>query len=50
MERRDSCNLISKIFRFLQLLCENNNKAMKSYIQNQIDTSLQVKYTSVSFI
>ena len=49
-ERKHSCSLISKLYRFLQLLCENNNKSMKSYIQNQIDSSLQVKYTSISFI
>ena len=39
-----------RAFKFLQLLCENNNKYMKEYIQNQEDEDGRVKYTSINFI
>jgi hypothetical protein len=49
-ERRLSCQLLSHSFHFLQLLCENDNHAMKDYISYQLDKEDHVKYMSKNFI
>ncbi|CAD8077595.1 unnamed protein product [Paramecium sonneborni] len=43
-------NLLNKSFRFLQLLCENNNVKMKNFIRQQIETDLNPKIGSINFI
>ena len=41
---------LCRIFRFLQLLCENNNIAMKNFLLRQANEDGGVKVTSINFI
>lgn len=42
--------MLRKVFRFLQLLCENDNQEMKKYVFSQTNEQGVVKYMSVNFI
>ncbi len=44
------CKLLCDVFRFLQLLCENNNRRMKDYVFSQCDEQDKIKYLSVNFV
>lgn len=49
-ERKVVSKLLCDVFRFLQLLCENNNRKMKNYIFSQFDEHDKIKYLSVNFV
>ena len=49
-ERKVVCKLLCDVFRFLQLLCENNNRKMKDYVFSQYDEQDKIKYLSVNFV
>lgn len=42
--------MLRRVFRFLQLLCENDNQEMKKYVFSQTNEQGVVKYMSVNFI
>ncbi|CAD8078308.1 unnamed protein product [Paramecium sonneborni] len=48
--KEEFINLLNRSFRFLQLLCENNNVKMKNFIRQQIDPDLNPKIGSINFI
>ncbi|CAD8065958.1 unnamed protein product [Paramecium primaurelia] len=48
--KEDFINLLNRSFRFLQLLCENNNVQMKNFIRQQIEPDLNPKIGSINFI
>ncbi|CAK78094.1 unnamed protein product (macronuclear) [Paramecium tetraurelia] len=48
--KEEFINLLNRSFRFLQLLCENNNVQMKNFIRQQIDPDLNPKIGSINFI
>jgi hypothetical protein len=41
---------LCRIFRFLQLFCENNNVDMKKFLLEQINEDEQKKTNSINFI
>ena len=41
---------LCRIFRFLQLFCENNNKDMKKFLSEQINEDEIKKTNSINFI
>jgi hypothetical protein len=41
---------LKKTFRFLQLLCENDNQELKRYIYQQINKDKVIKYMSINFL
>lgn len=41
---------LCRIFRFLQLFCENNNKDMKKFLSLQINEDDSTKPNSINFI
>lgn len=41
---------LCRIFRFLQLFCENNNKEMKKFLKMQINNDDKNKTNSINFI
>ena len=41
---------LCRIFRFLQLFCENNNVHMKKFLLEQINDDSQKKTNSINFI
>lgn len=49
-EKKNFCLMMKRIFRFLQLLCENDNQLLKKYIYKQINEDKEVKYMSVNFL
>lgn len=49
-ERKLACELLANAFRFLQLLCENNNHVLKEYVYNQLDKDDHIKYMTKNFI
>lgn len=49
-EKKNICEILKKIFRFLQLLCENDNQELKKYIFRQTNDNKVVKYMSVNFL
>jgi hypothetical protein len=44
------CDILKRTFRFLQLLCENDNQDLKKYIYSQTNENGIVKYMSINFI
>jgi hypothetical protein len=48
--KKEKSNALSRLFRFMQLLCENNNVEMKKFIRLQIDENGQERANSVNFI
>jgi hypothetical protein len=43
-------DVLKRSFRFLQLLCENDNQDLKKYIYSQTNETGVVKYLSINFI
>ena len=41
---------LCRIFRFLQLFCENNNVSMKKFLMTQVNDNGSVKVASMNFI
>jgi hypothetical protein len=41
---------LCRIFRFLQLFCENNNVKMKHFLRQQVNDDETKKTTSINFI
>lgn len=41
---------LSRVYRFLQLLCEGNNSEMKNYIRGQVDADGKIKTANFDFI
>lgn len=49
-EKKQVCQILKRIFRFLQLLCENDNQNLKRYVFSQVNEANVVKYMSINFI
>jgi hypothetical protein len=50
VSKREKSNALNRIFRFLQLLCENNNVEMKKFIRLQRDEDGSERPNSINFI
>lgn len=46
----DNEKAIGRMFRFLQLFCENNNKDMKKFLSMQINEGGEAKANTINFI
>ncbi|KAM3129578.1 hypothetical protein pb186bvf_018329 [Paramecium bursaria] len=49
-QKQEFKQLLSRGFRYLQLLCENNNIEMKNFIRQQIDVDNTIKINTINFI
>ena len=46
----DIISALDRLYRFIQLLCENNNSRMKDFIRNQVNEEGRVKSNSIDLI
>ncbi|CAM6005411.1 unnamed protein product [Sphagnum balticum] len=49
-EAGEAAEMLRRLFRFLQLLCENDNHQLKCYVYSQLNSDGVIKHTSVNFI